>query len=108
MPKPRYHVFVCTTDRPAGHPRGSCGEKGSQDLMMKFMEEVQNRNLMGEVLITGSSCLGPCMMGPTVVVYPDGVWYRGVAAKDVEEIVSKHFTDGKPVERLMIPDQMWG
>ncbi len=31
-----------------------------------------------EVLVTGSSCLGPCEQGPTVVVYPDGTWYSEV------------------------------
>ncbi|HIE80041.1 MAG TPA: (2Fe-2S) ferredoxin domain-containing protein, partial [Nitrospinaceae bacterium] len=26
MPKPSYHILVCTNSRPPGHPRGSCSE----------------------------------------------------------------------------------
>ena len=29
MPKPQYHIFVCTNTRPPDHPKGSCGEKGA-------------------------------------------------------------------------------
>jgi (2Fe-2S) ferredoxin len=47
-------------------------------------------------------------MGPVVVVYPDGVWYGGVKQEDVEEIFESHFVNGKPVERLLVPDEMFG
>ena len=32
MPKPSYHILVCTNSRPPGHPRGSCGENGSNTI----------------------------------------------------------------------------
>jgi (2Fe-2S) ferredoxin len=47
-------------------------------------------------------------MGPVVVVYPDGVWYAGVKQEDVEEIFESHFVNGKPVRRLIAPDEMFG
>jgi len=52
--------------------------------------------------------MGPCSMGPVVVVYPDGVWYKGVKPDDVEEILESHIMNGKKIERLEIPDDMWG
>lgn len=36
-----------------------------------------------------------------VVVYPQGIWYRGVGVGDVEEIIQKHLVGGRPVERLL-------
>jgi predicted O-methyltransferase YrrM len=39
-----------------------------------------------------------------MVVYPDGIWYSGVTAKDLPEIVSQHFGSGKVVERLVNKD----
>ena len=42
--------------------------------------------------------------GPTVVVYPEAVWYDGVTPDDVEEIVESHIVGGRPVERLRLPD----
>jgi (2Fe-2S) ferredoxin len=35
-----------------------------------------------------------------IVVYPDNVWYAGVQAADLDEIVQSHILGGKPVERL--------
>ena len=56
--------------------------------------------LWGEVAVTSSGCLGPCFEGPTVVVYPEGVWYCGLRPEDAEEIVAGHLVGGVPVERL--------
>lgn len=52
-----------------------------------------------------AGCLEQCEHGPTVVVYPEAVWYGGVRLDDVEEIVSSHIVGGKPVARLMIADE---
>jgi (2Fe-2S) ferredoxin len=38
------------------------------------------------------------------VVYPDAVWYGGVTAADVDEIIESHIIGNKPVERLRIAD----
>ena len=108
MPKPRYHILVCTTTRPPGNPRGSCGEKGSRDLIPAFYEEIEKRMLFGEVQVTETGCLGPCPIGATVIVYPDGVWYKEVTPADVGEIMESHIAQGRPVERLTVPDEMWG
>jgi (2Fe-2S) ferredoxin len=35
-----------------------------------------------------------------VVVYPEQVWYGGVTAADVPEIIEQHLVGGVPVERL--------
>lgn len=47
-----------------------------------------------------AGCLDACAFGTSVVVYPEGVWYGGVKAEDVLEIVESHLLGGKPVERL--------
>ena len=36
MPKPKYHIVVCTNARPPGHPKPSCGSAGSASLLMAF------------------------------------------------------------------------
>jgi (2Fe-2S) ferredoxin len=60
----------------------------------------------GQVLVTGSSCLGPCEQGPTVVVYPDGTWYSKVTETDVAAILDEHIGKGAPVQALK-PDSVW-
>jgi len=47
------------------------------------------------------SCLGPCEMGPTMVVYPDNAWYLGLNPEKAVRIFDSHALEGKPVEELM-------
>ena len=108
MPKPKYHILVCTNSRPPGHPRGSCGEKGAQDVLMKFFAEMETRGLFGEAIVTGTTCVGPCQMGTTVIVYPDAVWYGNVTPAQVPMIMEQHIQKGKPVEALIMPETAWG
>ena len=108
MPKPSHHIFICTNQRPAGHPRGSCGENNAMALMEKMGMAIEQKGLFGQVLITNASCMGPCSMGPVVVVYPEGVWYNKVKTDDVDEILDQHIGQGKKVERLEMPEELWG
>lgn len=108
MPKPNYHIIVCTNSRPPGHPKPSCGAVGSPGVLMAFNMGVIERGYQpGQVLVTSSGCLGPCENGPTVVIYPDGIWYSQVKEADVATILDEHIGKGKPVEKLN-PDSIWG
>lgn len=107
MPRPQRHVFVCSQNRPAGHPRGACAHKGASDVLQTFWQELQNRNLYSEIAVTYSGCIGPCDQGANVLVYPEGVLYRGVQKEDVAEIFNEHLIEGRPVERLLAPAAVW-
>jgi (2Fe-2S) ferredoxin len=102
MPRFRHHVFICENLRPEDDPRGSCGAKGSASIRQAFKSELKARNLKGVVRANASGCLDACAHGPSVVVYPEGVWYGGVTPADVPEIVESHLVGGRPVERLRI------
>ncbi len=107
MPKPDKHVFVCTQHRAPGHPRGSCGTKGCTDVMTEFMNEIQKRNLFETIGLTNTGCLGPCMLGASVLVYPDGIMYGEVKKEQVKTIVEKHLLGGEPVKELQVPTEVW-
>jgi (2Fe-2S) ferredoxin len=62
---------------------------------------VRDAALDDDVRVTRTSCLGRCGEGPTVAVYPDGVWYRGVAAGDAQELVREHVVGDRLVARLI-------
>lgn len=49
-----------------------------------------------------AGCLDACEHGPSVVVYPEGVFYGGVKPEHVDEIVEQHLIQDRPVERLII------
>jgi (2Fe-2S) ferredoxin len=100
----RHHVFVCENRRPADDPRGCCGGKGSEAIREALKQELRRRGLKGEVRANAAGCLDACPHGPTVVVYPEGVWYGRVRPEDVPEIVERHLIGGEPVARLLIPE----
>jgi (2Fe-2S) ferredoxin len=104
MPKFERHIFVCANQRPDGHPRGCCDPAGNAELQKLFKAKLAQRGLKGRVRANKSGCLDQCEHGPNLVVYPDAVWYGGVTAADVDEIIDSHILGGKPVKRLIIPD----
>jgi (2Fe-2S) ferredoxin len=99
------HVFCCTNTRPAGHPRGCCTEKGSEKLRNYLKARAKEAGL-GDVRINAAGCLDRCELGPTMVIYPEGVWYTYRTTADLDEILQTHLVEGGRVERLMLhPDQ---
>lgn len=102
MVQPKYHVFICTSCTITGQQRGFCYNKGSVNLVQKFMEEISDRDLSGEVVVNNTGCFGICNKGPIVVVYPEGIWYGNVTEEDVERIFDEHFEGGSPVKELML------
>ncbi|MBS0222338.1 MAG: (2Fe-2S) ferredoxin domain-containing protein [Proteobacteria bacterium] len=102
-PEPYYeaHVFCCTNRRPAGHPRGSCADKGAEELR-DYMKGRAKELGLKKVRINSAGCLDRCELGPTVVVYPEGVWYSVATKEDVDEVLQTHLMQGDRVERLML------
>jgi (2Fe-2S) ferredoxin len=96
------HVFVCSGGKPAGDKKGLCHTRDSGKIMQKFAEELDGRELSSEVMLSACTCFGICAKGPIVVVYPDGIWYGGVAEGDVAEIAENHLEGGSLVKRLLI------
>ncbi|MGD9904053.1 MAG: ferredoxin [Vicinamibacterales bacterium] len=98
------HVFICGNRRDDGHPRGCCDPVGTEALHKAFKQTVADRGLARRVRANRAGCLDQCEHGPTVVVYPDAVWYGGVTLADVAEIVDRHLVGGAPVARLRLDD----
>jgi (2Fe-2S) ferredoxin len=102
MQKPNHHIFVCTSSRPNGQQKGFCHTKAGVDVMTRFMEEIEERGIGGEVFLSNTGCFGICEKGPVVVVYPDNIWYGPVTIDDVTEILDSHIEGGTPVPHLML------
>ncbi len=107
MPKPVRHVLVCLNARPGDDPRGSCSQRGGQDLFARLKTLVAERLPAGQVMVTRTGCLKHCSRGPVIVIHPDNVWYARVRVDDLDEIVESHLIGGRPVARLLMPDVPW-
>lgn len=98
----RFHMFVCTQQKPEGVT--SCPASGSFAVLEALDRAIQGSELKGNVQLTTCGCMGLCDEGPMMIVYPAGVWYRRVKPSDVSEIVDTHLHHDKPVERLIWND----
>ena len=105
MPSFQRHVFVCVNERPEDDPKGCCKAKGGQEVRDRLKAELKARGISRLVRANNAGCLDQCARGVSVVVYPEQVWYGGVTAADVPEIVERHLIGGEVVERLLMPDQ---
>lgn len=100
-----HHIFVCCNQRAEGHPRGCCNPDGSEALRSCFKQEVARRGLTPAVRANTAGCLDQCELGPTVVIYPQGIWYGHVQISDVPRIVEETVIGGRVLEDLLIPDE---
>ena len=103
------HIFCCLNERPEGHERGSCargGAEGLQNYLKARLKEVAmtNPGVMGRVRANKAGCLDRCELGPVLVIYPEGAWYRVQNKTDVDEIIETHLLRGQPVARLLLSD----
>lgn len=99
-----HHIFVCGNVRAAGHPRGCCDPAGKQALREAFRRELRLAGLDSTVRANHAGCLDQCEHGPTVVIYPQGIWYGHVRVEDVPRIVERTIIGGEEVPELQIAD----
>lgn len=87
------HVLVCGN--------ADCADRGSVALLEALRRRVAAAGKQQQIRITRTSCMGRCGEGPTVAVYPDGVWYRGVREEDAGELCDQHLLGDRLLARLV-------
>jgi (2Fe-2S) ferredoxin len=105
MPAFESHIFVCCNQREPGS-RCCCDPDGNEKLRDCFKKEVKQRGLKGKVRANTTGCLDQCELGPTVVIYPQGIWYGRVTPADVPRIIEETVINGRILDDLLIPDEL--
>ena len=82
------HAFVCLGGK-------TCPVQGSEAIWTELKARVREKGRTDRIRINKSGCLSQCGHGPMVCVYPEGVWYCGVQAADVDAILAH--LEGGPV-----------
>jgi NADP-reducing hydrogenase subunit HndC len=71
-----------------------------------LVDEIAKLGLDREIKVIETGCIGTCDLGPVLVVYPEGIFYRNVTAADAREIAHEHLLKGRPVQRLLYRDPL--
>ncbi len=101
MPYYQRHAFFCTNQREG---KACCQDHDAAAMRAYAKERIKALKISGagKVRVNSAGCLGRCDEGPTVVVYPEGIWYRYACREDIDEIIESHLLRGKVVERLRL------
>jgi (2Fe-2S) ferredoxin len=87
------HVFLCTGP-------SCCTPEEGLAAWEALKKELKDRNLLAgpnACYRTKVGCLRVCCHGPTLVVYPEGLWYHGMTAGRIPEFVREHLEAGRPL-----------
>ena len=101
LPHREHYLFVCTNRREEGNPKGSCAQKGSEEIVKRLKTALLERGLAKTARACSSSCLDLCEHGASIVLEPDHVVYGGVTLEDVDAIADA-LAKGEVVERLVV------
>ncbi len=104
MPPFTHHIFICCNRREPGHRRGCCDPDGNELLSKTFKKAVKQHGLGPLVRANKAGCLEQCEHGPTVAIYPHGIFYGGVTVEDVPRIIEETIIGGKVLDDLRISD----
>lgn len=98
------HIFVCVNQKDNG--RKCCAEGGSADFANYLKTQLVEKELHGpgKTRVTTTKCLGRCSVGPSMVIYPEGVWYNFSTNQDLDRIIDEHISQNKIIESLKIGD----
>lgn len=74
-------------------------------MLNKFRKKVAEIGLNKYVRVNSAGCLDACEYGPSLVIYPEAIWYGRVNENDIDKIVNEHLLEGKVIEELLIYDE---
>ncbi|MFB0501485.1 MAG: NADH-ubiquinone oxidoreductase-F iron-sulfur binding region domain-containing protein [Candidatus Bathyarchaeia archaeon] len=84
---------------------GTCGRvRDSQKVVEAIYDAVKKHGAGDKVCVRVTGCHGFCQVAPIVVIYPDGIFYQRVKAKDAEGIITETILNNRIVDRLLYVD----
>ncbi len=83
---------------------GSCMASGAKPVRDALRAALEAEHLQDEVALVETGCMGPCVIGPVLLMGDDQTFYQGVKPEDAADIVRLHLHQGQRVERLLVRD----
>ena len=113
-----WFIYACTAIAALGLDEAS-GERGRRvqgtvthdriagvkPLSVDIVRLIKRTRLTQGLKDCNKLCLDACEDGPSLVIYPDAIWYKNVDINDCNEIYEKSIKDNKIIERLHLKDE---
>jgi len=97
---PKREILIC-----AGT---GCLSSGAEEIEERLMDELWEHGLEDRFpirkVIKKTGCMGPCDLGPIMIIEPENTLYGNLAVNDVPKIVEKHLLKGDIVDELLVED----
>ena len=88
---------------------GTCGRvSDSQKVVEATYAAIKKHGVEDKVYVRVTGCHGFCQVAPILVIYPDGIFYQQVKAKDAEDIITETILAHRVVDRLLYVDPTTG
>ena len=94
------HIFFCTNVRKDKN-KVFCGNHNSLELRNYIKNKVKELAIK-KVRVNSSGCLNRCKLGPTVVSYPEGNWYKISSKNDVDLFIEELFIKKNTFKKNLI------
>ena len=94
------HIFFCKKTRKDKN-KISCGISDSSKLRNYMKKKVKSLGIK-KVRINSSGCLNRCKLGPLLVSYPEGDWYRVSKKEEIDLLIEELLIKGNVVKKLLI------
>jgi len=85
-----------------------CTAGGALDVLAALRKDLEKRGLQDRIDVKSTGCHGFCEKGPLMIVWPEGIFYNRVAARDAVAIVASASNGRQPVEKLLYQDPVTG
>ena len=86
------HVLLCNG--------ASCTKKGAEEVTNAIRQEIKDQGVLKKIHTTKTLCNGRCKEGPTVIVYPDGDWYKEMTPEKGLQLIEKLKSNQKLTDSL--------
>ena len=96
----RSHVLVCGG--------AGCLSSGCEGVKTALLDAVERLGLQQEVKVVVTGCMGPCDLGPMMIIYPEGVLYQRLKPADADRIAEEHLLKGRIVRDLLYTEPVTG
>lgn len=93
----RNHVLVCGG--------GGCISSGCLEIKSALEVELTRWKIENEIKVVVTGCMGPCSMGPMMIIYPEGTFYKKLTVDAVKEIAEQHLYLGNVVEHILLEEK---